>query len=90
MPERILAKVLSIALDAPRRPGHCRCSMPPSPGTRPQAAFSPRAEQRDERVYADELVAPANDHALARLVWSVGEELTGVSYLNQTEPSPPG
>jgi NAD(P)-dependent dehydrogenase (short-subunit alcohol dehydrogenase family) len=88
-PERVVAKLLSVALgrspEAGALPLLYAAVAPDAPAGR---FLGPALSKRDERVYADEVVAPANDHALARRLWSTGEQLTGVSYLNQTEPIP--
>ncbi len=90
MPERVLAKLLSIALGRSPEAGALPLLYGAVGRDAPAGRFlGPGLSKRDERVYADEVVAPANDPALARRLWSVGEQLTGVSYLNQTESSPP-
>jgi NAD(P)-dependent dehydrogenase (short-subunit alcohol dehydrogenase family) len=89
-PQRILAKLLSITLGRTPQVGALPLLYAAVAADAPAGRFlGPALGKRDERVYAAEVVAPANDAALARRLWSVGEELTGVSYLNQTEPSPP-
>lgn len=89
-PERVLAKLLNIALGRTPQAGALPLLYATVAADAPAGRFlGPALNKRDERVYADEVVAPANDHALADRLWSVGEQLTGVSYLNQTEPSPP-
>ncbi|MFI5916425.1 SDR family NAD(P)-dependent oxidoreductase [Dactylosporangium sp. NPDC051541] len=84
LPTRTARTLMAVAQAAIGRPAE-RAAIPllyaaVDPDARPGVFLGPHLRKSDDHVYADALVPPADDPALAERLWTVAETATGVRF----------